>query len=113
MLVAMCLVPHVVVEFAVGRTRTSELKLAAGLLRRLPLRSLLVLDRGCLGYAPLHDLVQQGQAQKAALRISARVQIVERAIGRLMGCPSVDGRNAVGAEDWMPPREHRRAGDKS
>lgn len=61
-LVAMCALTHVVLASAVGKARCHESRLFFRLLRHLPARSLLLLDRGFFGYALLLDACAQGHA---------------------------------------------------
>jgi hypothetical protein len=60
MVVALCAVSHVVLACAVGAANTSEWVLVRQLLRKLPKRCLLLLDRGFMGYALLQDLARRG-----------------------------------------------------
>lgn len=77
-LVAACLVSHVVLEFVVGKAHTSELRLARGLLGRLPRNSLLLLDRGFLSYALLLDAMAQGHALLVRAKKGLRYRCVRR-----------------------------------
>lgn len=78
-LVAMCVTSRVVLEFVVGRCHSSELRMALGLLGRLPVRSLLVLDRGFLGYA----LLQQAKACGHEFVLRAKKGLRYRVVRRL------------------------------
>lgn len=60
--VAMCALTHVVLAFAVGKTHTHERTLCQRLLRKLPMRTLLLLDRGFFGYALFLDVLARGHA---------------------------------------------------
>lgn len=60
MVVALCAVSHVALACAAGGAHTSEWVLVRRLLRKLPKRCLLLLDRGFMGYALLQDLSRLG-----------------------------------------------------
>jgi hypothetical protein len=77
-LVAACLVTHVVREFVVGKAHSGEIGLARRLLPGLPAHSLLLLDRGFLSYALLLDVVAQGHAFLLRAKKGLRYRILRR-----------------------------------
>lgn len=77
-LVAACLVSHVVLEFVVGKAHSGEVKMARAFLGRLPKNSLLLLDRGFLSYALLLDAMALGHAFVLRAKKGLRYKIVRK-----------------------------------
>lgn len=77
-LVAACLVSHVVLEFVVGKAHSAEMKLARAFLGRLPKNSLFLLDRGFFSYALLLDAVALGHDVVVRAKKALRYRIVRK-----------------------------------
>jgi len=79
--VAMCALTHVVLAFTVGPGQAHESLLCLRLLRQLPERTLLLLDRGFFSYALLLDVLAQGHDFVARAQKGIRYRRVRR-LGR-------------------------------
>jgi len=95
--VALCGISHIALACVVGRSHTSEWALGRALVRKLPSRSLLLLDRGFMGNAFLRDLLDAGH--EFVVRAKRRRRLHEKGrLGpgdRLVDVHLMEGRRCV------------------
>ena len=92
--VAMCAFTHVVLASVVGKAHSHDIGLFPRLLRKLPAKSLLLLDRGFCSYAHLLDALRLGHAfvvrrrcgltYKRGRRLGSRDYLVQITLHRLL-----------------------------